>query len=256
MSVTASATLDHPPTIAGEPRRAPRSTTTTILVRGSLVWLGWLWATLLVVLTIGLLVVAASGWNPSTSLWSGGGIGWQRWVLFSSGVALTRVFPREFVTRGVTRRRLAESAIAAITVVAAICGAVGAAGYVIEAAVFRAQDWSHGLPGGATFAAGDLPRLTLEYALLGIVYYLGGWILGLGYLRYHWASATLLLPVCLVPVALIELTVSHVTSNFRLGALPEALQDPSLLVTLAAAVPVVAATAVVASRLTRSVPLR
>ena len=99
-------------------------------------------------------------------------------------------------------------------------------------------------------------RFALEYALLGIVYYLGGWILGLGYLRYHWASATLLLPVCLVPVALIELTVSHVTSNFRLGALPEALQDPSLLVTLAVAVPVVAATAVVASRLTRSVPLR
>jgi hypothetical protein len=239
-----------------EARRPSRRTTTGILVRGYLVWLGWLWCTLLVVLTIGLLVVGASDWEPSTSLWSGGGIGWQRWVLFSAGIALTRVFVREFVTRGVTRGRLAESAIGALLVLAAICSAAGAAGYVIEAVIFRSQDWVNELPGGGRFSAGALPRLAVEHALLGAIYFLGGWLIGLGYARVHWAYATLLIPACLAPAAVVEFAVGDDTTNYRIEAFPEALRDPSIIVTLGVAVPVIAATSILARRATRSLPFR
>jgi hypothetical protein len=251
MSVSAPAGIDTAATARTAPARPSRAATSTILVMGNLVWLGWLWAALLVLLPIGLLVATALDADLTSSVWSGAGIAWQRWVLFSAGIVLTRVFLREFVTRGVTRRRLAESAIVALVVLASICGAVGAAGYVIEAAFFRSQDWVHELADD-TFAAGDLPRLAVEYALLGAVYYLCGWLVGAAYVRFHWVYATLLIPVCLVPAAIVEVAAGDKTRNFRIDALP----DAALPITIALAVPVIAMTAVVASRVTRSLPLR
>jgi hypothetical protein len=252
MSVSAPAGIDTAPPAPTVPARPSRGTTSTILVMGNLVWLGWLWATLLVLLSIGLLVGAALDADLTSSVWSGAGIAWQRWVLFSAGVVLTRVFLREFVTRGITRRRLAESANVALIVLAAICGVVGAIGYSIEAVIFRWQDWAQELAGDGTFTASDLPRLAIDYALLGAVYYLCGWLVGTAYLRFQWMYATLLIPVCLVPAALVELAAGEDTRNFRIDALPE----PAVLATIAIAVPVIAVTAVVASRVTRSLPLR
>jgi hypothetical protein len=233
------------------PARPSRAAAATVLVMGNLVWLGWLWATVLVLLPIGLFVGAALDWDVTSSVWSGGGIGWQRWVLFSAGVVLTRVFLREFVTRGVTRRRLAESATMAMLVLAAICGAVGAAGFVIEAVIFRSQDWTQKLDGDV-FTAGDLPRLAVEYTLFGAIYYLCGWLVGAAYTRFHWVNATLLIPVCLVPAAIVELTSWRNTRNFDVGS----FGSPPMVVTLAVAVTAVAVTAYVAGRVTRTLPLR
>lgn len=252
MSVSAPAGIDIAPTVPVTPDRPSRGATSTILIMGNLVWLGWLWATLLVLLPIGLFVAVQLDADLTSSVWSGAGIAWQRWVLFSAGVVLTRVFLREFVTRGITRRRLAESAIVALVVLAAICGAVGAIGYSIEAAIFRWQDWEQALAGDGVFTAGELPRLAIDYALLGAVYYLCGWLVGTAYLRFHWAYATLLIPVCLVPAALVELAAGEDTRNFQIDALPE----PAMWATIGIAVPVIALTAVVTSRVTRTVPLR
>jgi hypothetical protein len=252
MSVSAPTAADVAPATPSTPARPSLGTTSTILVVGNLVWLGWLWATLLVLLPIGLLVGTAFDWDITSSVWSGAGIAWQRWVLFSAGVVLTRVFIREFVTRGITRRRLAESAIVALIVLAAICGVVGAIGYGIEAVIYRWQDWRQELAGEGLFTAGDLPRLAIDYALLGAVYYLCGWLVGTAYLRFHWVYATLLIPVCLVPAALVELAAGEDTRNFRIDALPE----QAMLATIGIGLPVIAVTAAVASRVTRSLPLR
>jgi hypothetical protein len=249
--LSAPATVDVAPAAASRPRPS-RGVLSIILVRGYLAWIGWLWAGVLVLLALGLVAVAAAGGDLTEGLWSGAGIGWQRWILFAAGIGLTRTFLREFVTRGVTRRRLAEIATIALLVLAAICGAVASAGYAIEAVIFRWQGWTHVLPGGGSFTAGNLPRLALEYTTLGAVYSLAGWLVGAAYVRYRWPVATPLIPVCLVPAAIVEVATGHDTRNFDIGA----LGNPSLIVTLAVSVAVIALTAFLAGRVTRTLPLR
>lgn len=256
MSVTTPDAIVAADTTRADPHRPSRSAMSTILVRGNLTWLGPLWASVLVLLPIALLVAAAADRNLTESLWSGAGIGWQRWILFTAGIVVARTFLREFVTRGVTRRRFADSAAVAMAVLAAIGAVVGIAGYLIEWAIFDWQDWRFELASGDPFGAGRLPRLTVEYAMLGAVYSACGWLVGSAFGRVRWVNATLLIPLCLVPAAIVELVVSRDTGNVRIDALPDPLTDPSVLLTLVIGLPAVAAAAFVAMRVTRALPLR
>ena len=56
----------------------------------------------------------------------------------------------------------------------------------------------------------------------------------------------MLIPLCFVPVAIVELVVSLDTKNFRIASFPDSLDHPAMLLTLGVALPVIAATAAVA----------
>lgn len=256
MSVTTGEVIAADDARRADPRRPSWWATSTVLVRGQLRWLGWLWASLIALLPIALLVIAGAGGDLTESLWAGADIGWQRWMLFTAGLVTIRTFLREFVSRGVTRRRLADSAAASMLALATISAALGVAGYLIEWVIFRWQDWPLELVADDTMSAGRLARVGIEYALLGAVYFTTGWLVGSAFVRYRWINAIFLIPACFAPVAVVELVVSRDTANFRVNPLPDPLDHPALFLTLAVAVPVVLAAVAVARRVTQTLPLR
>lgn len=234
-------------------RRVP---TERLLLRMHVRWVRWVWAISLVLLPLALAIIAVAGGDLTESLWAGGGIGWQRWVLFAAGIPVATSFLRQLVSRGVTRKRLAGGAVVAMLALTAIGAAVGIAGYLIEWAVFRWQDWPQQLPGGDTFSAGNVPRLAVEYWMLGAVFHLAGWLIGAAFARHRWTIAIVFIPLCFVPVALVELSVSRNTGNLRIDALPDPITDPAMLLTSVVAVGVIATAGYVATRVTRTLALR
>lgn len=238
------------PTIAG-----PRDTG-FILLMSHLVWIGWIWVPALVLLPVALVLIGAGGGDLTESLWAGAGLGWQRWILFAAGVTVSTTYLREFVSRGVTRRRLAHGALVAMAGLVVLLAAVAIVGFLEEWAVFHWQDWPQQVQSDGEFGAGRIPRLALEHALLGAAYHLAGCLVGAAWKRYRWPNAIVCIPLCLVPAALVELTVSRSAGNFEIGALPEAIRDPAIVTTVLVGAAVIAATAVVVTRVIRTLELR
>lgn len=229
----------------------------SVVFFGNLAWLGWVWAVILVLMPIALLIIDAAGGSLDESLWGGGGgLGWQRWVLFTCGVFTTTMFLRTVVTRGVTRRSLARGSILAMVTLSVIGSVVAAVGFVIERPFFVSNDWGHRLRGVGVIEWGELPRLAVEHGLLMAVYYLSGWLIGAAFVRSGvvWGMASII--PSLLPSAIIELTVSRGTGGFEIGALPSVIADPAFALSLSVAAVVIVATAVLASRITRSLPVR
>lgn len=228
----------------------------SIVFFGNLVWLGWLWVTVLVLLPLALLIIGLAGGNLTESLWAQGGVGWQRWMMFAGGVLTPVTFLRLVVTRGMTRRRLAQGSVVAMTLLSAIGAAVAVVGFTVERAFFSANDWPQRIKDLGVLEWGDLPRLAVEHGLLFAVYYLSGWLIGSAFVRSGTVIGIASIVPALVPVAVVELTVSRSAGGFNIGALPDAVQDPAVALSVVVALAVIAATSVLASRVTRELPLR
>jgi hypothetical protein len=248
-----SVTTPERTTVGASPALPSRSDISTVLLLSHLAWVGWLWATVLVLLPIALVVLAVAGTDVDTSLWAPGGIGWQRWIMFTCGVLTATTFLREFVSRGVTRRRLAESAVASMIALAVLTAVLAIVGYTIEAIFFRAQDWTHELQSEVRFSGGMLPRLATEYALTGAVHFAVGCLVGAAFRTHHWFRAIFFLPLCAIPVAL---TLSRATRSLNTSWMPGWLDDPHVGLTIGVGVAVVVVASVVATRVIRSLPLR
>lgn len=230
--------------------------TAQVVFFGNFVWLGWLWLCLLVVLPVALAVVGAAGGELTESVWASAGLGWQRWLLFASGVITAVTFLRLVVTRGVTRRRLAHGSILAMAALSTVGMAVGAAGFAIERALFSANDWKQGLDGVGSLQWGELPRVVVENGLLFAVYYVSGWLIGAVFVRSGVALGVLAIVPGLLPAAIVEMTVSRAAGRLNVDVLPDVVRDPALTLTLTVGLVVVAASSVVASRLTSNLPVR
>lgn len=226
--------------------------TTTVLVRGQLAWLGWVWLSVLVLLPVGLVAISIAGGDLTESVWSGAGIGWQRWMLFAAGLATIRTFLREFVSRGVTRHRIADAATLTTAALAIGMAAVGMIGYLLEWLVYRALGWRFGFSGDTDPTAALLTRLALEYALAGAAYFAAGWLIGAAFVRYRWQFGVALIPACFVGVVVVELVLGTDAANLRIND----ARHPALAVTVIVALAAIAASVVVARRVTRTLPLR
>ena len=137
------------------PTVAPLSTTATIPVFGTLVWLAPLWAVAALGNAVALWAIARWG-SMDQSLWSNALAGWQRWPVAGAGFTMIAVFLPLFVTHGATRRRLAQSAFVAMGVFVAIGTAVITVGFALERIVYDRQDWVHAVESGGDRTISDI----------------------------------------------------------------------------------------------------
>lgn len=230
--------------------------TAQVVFFGNFVWLGWLWLALLVLLPLALLVIGLAGGELSESLWASAGLGWQRWVLFASGVITAASFLRLAVTRGVTRRRLARASILAMAALSVVGMVVAAVGFAIERACFSANDWTQVVTGVGRLEWSEIPRVIVEHGLLFSVYYLSGWLIGAAFVRSGNVVGILSIVPGLIPAAIVELTVSRASGGFDIGALPDAVERPAMVLSVGVGLLVVAMTSAVASRVTVELPVR
>lgn len=223
------------------------TTTSMISVIGHLTWLGALWAVVAVGYSAGLGAIAIWG-SLDESLWAEAVAGWQRWPIGGAGVTMATVFGPMFITNGVTRARLAQSAIGSMIVLAVLGSLYVTIGFAIESAVFDANDWTHRVNDMRLFDEVGLWRAGLSYALVFAAYFVGGWLVGLAFHRVGW------LAMLFVPLAAVPAVVSEVCLMLDFGTQFDVLDQTSTMpLWLGAAISaaVTAACAVGASRWTR-----
>jgi hypothetical protein len=244
-------------TVDRGPARPSLMTTSSIAFFGNFAWLGWLWLVLLLLLPVVLTIITLAGGELSASLWTSGAAGWQRWVLFASGVVTATTLLRIFVTHGVTRRRAAHSGMLAMVALVVACQIVVVLGFLIEGWFFDHNGWPDpGFDSSWLFRSGSVPRLVTEHMALLSVHYLSGWLVGAGFVRFGTAGGIALIAPCLIPIAICELLVSRDSGRMNIEALPDVIEDPHVGVVVAGCAAVLLATAYLASRVTRALPVR
>jgi hypothetical protein len=235
------------------PGPAPLATTASMTTLGHLAWIGWLWlATAVVVVAIVLATGVGDASSSGDSLWQGAGAGWQRWLLLGAGAATTSTFGPMLIGNGVTRARLSASVQVSMVLLAVLGSLFIVGGYLLEGALYDAQQR---LDDGRTVdGVGMLAGLGVRYALTLAVSFLSGWLIGIGFYRYGRDGGIPLIPLCLVPLALVELLLLGGGTGLSVGPL-EDVSGPPLAVAAPAALAVIAAGAAVATRYTRGLAL-
>jgi hypothetical protein len=220
--------------------------TATVPVYGHLSWVGWFWAGAGVVLAIGLVLAGRFGelddslWQDVTNVLA--------WVTFAAGVTTVPVYGPIFAANGMTRHRLARSAIVAAAAVCLLGGLAAAAGYTVEHLVFRSQGWPHVVEGGGGVdGALSIAGLTVGYVATLTCFYASGWLVGIAYLRLGWVAFIVSLVPAAIPLAATQLL---------LGSGPLMSESPlelPLAVGIAGSLVIAAAAAAVATAVGRGV---
>jgi hypothetical protein len=235
------------------PVPAPLSTTSSMTLIGTLIWIGPLMAFVLIGNAVMLAVLARVG-DPDESIWTYIGASWQRWPIGAAGFTIAIAFLPMLVTNGVTRTRLAQSATVTMVALAALGAAVVTLGYAIEGRVFDAEGWSHVMSADAGWIVADVGYTTIfaSFGLVNAVYFASGWLAATALRRFGWWWFIPFLLVALVPIAAVEYLMMNPFGTAQTELL-ERLGRPSLWVGIPVSIGVVAATAAVAGRLSRSV---
>lgn len=247
--------LDRDTPAAERPTTASLSDTASMTTIGTFAWLGWLW--LVVAVAFGLLLVGVAIWGgPDHSIWESFAAGWQRWPIAGSGFTMTIVFTPMFVVNGITRARLAQSAMVAGGVIS-VCGAVYlTVGFLVERAVFDGNDWAHLGSNERTVTATGFGPILLTYVLIHAAYFVSGWLASIAFNRLGPVFFVPLLPVAALPAAAAELMLSsHGVSRDQYRFLDGA-DDLSLWVAAPLTLAVVAIAAAIASRYARTLTVR
>jgi len=230
-------------------RPAPFTTTASITTFGTLAWLGWVW--LLSALGYGIsLTVIAFVHERDSSLWEGIAR-WQNWPIFAAGISMVPTFARLLVTNGVTRARMASSAIATMVVLGVLGALFVTAGFTVDSLVFAGQDWPRVLAAGRPFDGVAAPiELGVVHGLRFAAWFVAGWLVGMA---HHQLGPGLV--VCLVP-ALIPAAAAEflLRDGLDIGFLGD--WGLPLAVGLPVVAAIVAVSAFTAHRLTRLVSLR
>lgn len=245
-------TDDRPAPGSTSPAVAPLSTTAWVPLFGTGMWLAPLWVVVLVGNGIALAAIARWG-SIDQSLWMEAGAGWQRWPVGAAGYIVVAVFMPLFVTNGVTRRRLGQSAIVTMVVVAMTGAALITLGFILEGLVFEAEDWPQAVSdGGDTIDAIGLPTVFVAFALSLAAWFAAGWLVACGVHRYGWLGLVPGLIAGLTPVVVTELLVMNRIGSTEFDVL-ERLGTPSLWVGVPTALAVIAVAAFAADRVTKTI---
>lgn len=248
-SGTATATL--PP-----PAPPPLAATAGITTFGHLAWIGWVWLTVGVIFAAVVVTVGAvPDGRLSESLWEGTAAGWQPWLLLGAGVSTTSTFAPMLIGNGVTRARLSASVTVTLVALAVAGSVVITTGYLVEGLVFRANDWTHVLNGDdRTIAGAMLAGLALQHALTLAAYFAAGWLIGIGFYRFDRNTAIVRILPSMLPAVLVELLLLDGGAGVASAPL-DGPSGPHLALGAPAAVAVIAAATVAASRATRDLAL-
>jgi hypothetical protein len=242
------------------PGPAPLSATAGITAGGTLYWLGIVWAVTFVICLVVLVVAGAIDARLDSSLWQGLGAGWQRWLVLAAGVTMLPSFGPILITNGATRRRLSESAVVTMALVALGGVLVIVAGYVMEDMVFAANDWWHMVDDSPAGGVSFLAAVALEGWLSFAAYFVSGWLIGIGFYRFPNSVAVPLILPSLVPAIAVNFLVQSkignggpmdfVVTSFDVG------RDVPVVLGVVGSLVVTAIACVVATRYTRGVALK
>jgi hypothetical protein len=181
---------------------APLATSVSVVLFGTLAWLGSLWLVVGVVYAGALAAISIWG-SLDSSLWSEAVAGWQRWPVAAAGFAAVSSFVPMLLTNGVTRRRTSH----AITVGGALLALIGAVfvvvGFGVESIVFDSNGWAHRVDSIDNFDDLGLARVGLSFLVVLLAYFVAGWFTALAYRRWGW-FAVLAVPFAAIPVVVCE----------------------------------------------------
>jgi hypothetical protein len=241
------------------PGPAPLSVSAGITAGGTLYWMGIVWAVTLVICLLVLVTAGLLDAELDDSLWQGLGAGWQRWLVLAAGVTMMPAFGPILITNGATRRRLAESAVVTLALVALGGALVIVAGYVVEDVVFAANGWPHMVDDRSAGGIGFLAAVALEGWVSLAAYFVSGWLIGIGFYRFNNGVAVPLILPSLAPAVAANLLVQSRIGNggpmdFVFASFDVGRHVPVVLGVMGS-LAVTALACVVAARYTRGVAL-
>jgi hypothetical protein len=238
------------------PGRPPMVTTAGITTLGHLAWLAWVW------LAFGVVVLGATAaygvfgeGTVQDSLWQNLGAGWQRWVVLAAGFATTHTFAPMLIGNGVTRAQMSSSVLVTMVVLGLLGGLYITVGFLIEGALFGANDWTHHLDGGRELGTTAIAGLGLRYALVLAVSFAAGWLMGIGFYRFGTEGGLPLIVPCALPIVAVELLLLDGTGGLGIWAMQD-WSGPPLAVGAVASVAVIALAGLVGVRYNRELPLQ
>lgn len=146
----------------------------------------------------GIVAVATTWGEPSTSIWASSG--WVlQWFGFAGGIALAFYLPT-LVAHGLTRRRLALASTAAVLVIATTAALLMQVGLVLEWLAFRAGGLEYVIAGDHLFTGvGQVHLVLAEYGSMFAGFLATGALVWTAYYRLGWWRGTLALPLGFVP---------------------------------------------------------
>jgi hypothetical protein len=219
------------------------------LVFVALLWIGFFLVFFALIGTIAIFgSVGESIWEVSQRLVRVFALGIGLWL---TGGALTL-----HVAHGSTRRDFMRRCTGYVVVFAIMLGALTTLGFLLEAAFYRANGWTHPMPGplGEDLSLA-VRRILPTYAVIMALWTAIGTMLAAGYCRIGRISLLITIPLGLATVVLTE---SALRTRYSLPR-PD-LVDISLTVSFPAAVALTiaaaAATLTVARALVRDMPIR
>lgn len=246
---------DGPPATAGRRGAIPHATRTIAEYTffATIYWLGWAWAASVVVWAVIVFFIERAG-NLERSIWDFAGLGWSRWAVFAAGaIAATQLLP-VLITHGQTRRAAARGGLIGLGAIAVLGTIVVTAIHGVEQLVFSWADVTRTFEDVHLW--GDDPNLgliALDALLVFGAYGVSGLIVGIFYYRTNGWVGTLLLPLGLLPLVVVEVLVSStvIPDGFELWS-----TSFPVAIDVVAGLAVIAAGAVATQRLMRDVTLR
>lgn len=213
---------------------------------------------LAIVAAIFMVIAVAVGTfgEVTESQWQTAGAGALKYFPLAMAVMLTTVLLPIYVAQGVTRRQFAVGASLFIAVWSALLALAMVVGYAIEAGVYDALGWSQEFDIPHLFDTWTQVHLIVaEYFPLVAIHMMAGWLIGTTYYVFGWFRATLLLPVSLAPVVVVEglLATSWIGSALEHV---ESYTPPHVVIAVPAALAVIAATGAVNYLLIRELPIK
>ncbi len=192
----------------------------------------------------------------STSAWQTAGAGAIKYFPLAIGIMMTPVLLPVYVAQGVTRRQVAGGLGLFIITWSVILTLAMVVGYAIEAGVYAAMEWPHGFDTPHLFGSWTEVHLIIaEYFPLIAVHMMAGWLIGTTYYVLRWFRATLLLPVSVLPILIVEGLLGTSWIGAGLESVP-AYTPPHPALAVPLAIAVVAATWAVNYVLIRELPIK
>ena len=183
-------------------RTATRDAARALLSRGLPFYLCW-WVALIVLFT-GIVIARArfAAVDTSTWIWAGSS---PKIMFLVIGILLPTLFLPRWVSHGITRRAFTLAVGLDMAIAAVASGAVMAAGYALESAVYSAAGWQQALEGLPSHLFADSSAwylIVIQYTLMYSAYAITGWLIGAGYYRWGvWRGTLFLVPAALPLVA-------------------------------------------------------
>ncbi|MBU4213975.1 MAG: hypothetical protein KJ792_04885 [Actinobacteria bacterium] len=184
-------------------RPSPTLLTTRLVLRRAVVYGGWFW------LVVVVLVASATGrYGPDGFSFLGYGRQAVSWFLFSQAITLVAASLRVHVGSGMTRRSFVRGALAAHTIIGAAHGVVFVALLQLERLVHQAAGWPFVVHDGLDATGTRLGLLLLDFGGTIVVASLSGLLVGIVYQRVSAWWGTVALPFTVGPL-LVVLAVSQ-----------------------------------------------